>query len=97
MAEVTIDPGRTGRVCVSIRLSREDSSIFSAAEVMVVLTPQAQPATPSLFRPAMRQSDGTWQVDRLEIGQPGIWIVKLNVAPETGEPFVLDAPVVIER
>jgi putative copper resistance protein D len=97
MAEVTINPGRAGRVRVSIRLSREDSSIFSAAEVMVVLTPQAQPATPSLFRAAMRQSDGTWQVDGLEIGQPGIWIVKLTVTPGTGEPFVLDAPVVIER
>jgi putative copper resistance protein D len=97
MAEVTIDPGRAGRVRVSIRLSQEDSAIFSAAEVMVVFTPQAQPGAPAISRAATRQSDGTWQVDGLEIGPPGIWIVKLTVMRTTGEPFVLDAPIMIDR
>ena len=97
MAEVTIDPGRAGRARASIRLTREESSVFAAAEVMVALTPKAQTGAAAISRPATRLSDGTWQVDGLEIGQPGIWIMKLTVAPRTGEPFVLDAPVVIER
>jgi hypothetical protein len=33
----------------------------------------------------------------LELGQPGIWIVKLTVTPLTGDRIVLDAPVVIGR
>jgi putative copper resistance protein D len=97
MADVIIAPGRLGAVRVSIRLSREDSSIFPAAGVLVVLTPQAQTDAPPLSRAATRLPDGTWHVDRLEIGQPGIWIVKLTVAAGSGEPFVLDAPIVIER
>jgi putative copper resistance protein D len=97
MAEVTIAPGHAGPARASIRLTREDSSIFAAAEVMLVLTPQAQAGAPPLSRAATRLSDGTWQVDGLEIGQPGIWIVKLTVTPGTGAPFVLDAPVVIDR
>ena len=97
MADVTIAPGRRGPVRVSIRLTREDSSVFTAAGVLVVLTPQAQSGAPPLSRAATRLADGTWQADGLEIGQPGIWIVKLTVAPGTGEPLVLDAPIVIER
>jgi hypothetical protein len=27
----------------------------------------------------------------------GVWIVKLTVKSDAGEPFVLDAPIVIER
>jgi hypothetical protein len=42
-------------------------------------------------------SNGIWQVDQLEIGQPGIWVVKLTVKSDNGELFVLDAPIVIER
>jgi putative copper resistance protein D len=97
MAEVTIAPVRAGRTRVDIRLSRDDSSIIAAAEVMVKLTPKAANGASAISRAAKRLPDGNWQVDGLEIGQPGIWIVKLTVTPLTGDRIVLDAPVVIGR
>ena len=96
MADVTIDPGRTGKARVDIRLSREDSSVFAASEVVIYLTPQDKPGLPPVSRSATRMLGGVWRVDRLEIGQPGVWIVNLIVKPATGAPIVLDAPVVVE-
>ena len=51
----------------------------------------------SVERAAVRMPDGTWTVDGLEIGQPGIWTVRVIVTSEAGKPIVLDAPIVIER
>jgi putative copper resistance protein D len=97
MADVTIDPGHAGLVRVSIRLTREDSSTFAATGVSVVLTPQAQSGMPPISRAATRLSDDTWQVEGLEIGQPGIWMLAVTVTAGAGEPIVLDAPIVIDR
>lgn len=97
MAEVTIAPDHPGVARASIRLISEDLSPLAANDVTLVLTPQAPISTPPISRTATRLSDGTWEVDELEIGQPGIWIVKLTVKSNSGEPFVLDAPIVIER
>ena len=97
MAEVTIAPDRPGVARASIRLMSEDFSPLAASDVAFVLTPQAPTSIPPIFRAATRLSDGTWEVDELEIGQPGVWIVKLTVKSDVGEPFVLDAPIVIER
>ena len=97
MADVTIDPGRAGRVRVSIRLSREDSSNFAASGVSLVLTPQAAAGALPISRVATRSTDDTWEVDGLEIGQPGIWTVAVTVRTGSGQPIVLDAPIVIER
>jgi putative copper resistance protein D len=96
MADVTIDPGRTGWVTVKVRLSREDSSLFAVKEVHVALDPPAGTRA-MLRRDAVSMPDGTWQVQRLEIGLPGIWTVKLTILPESGPPIVLDGPIVIEQ
>ena len=96
MADVTIDPARPGPVRIDIRLSREDSSDFSASEVVIYLTPREKYGGPPLSRTAKRLASGVWQVDGLEIGQPGVWVLNLIVKPPTGDPIVLDAPVVID-
>jgi copper transport protein len=97
MADVTIEPGRAGPARARILLMREDFSIFTAKALTFVLTPQAGTSIPPISRSAKRLPDGAWQVDGLELGQPGIWTVKLTINPGTAEPIVLDAPVVIER
>lgn len=96
MADVTIDPGRAGRSRASIRVSRENFSEFPAKSVRLDL---ASPTTAvrRLARSAVRMPDGTWQIDAIDLVQPGIWTVRVIVAPEAGAPIVLDAPVVIER
>jgi putative copper resistance protein D len=96
MADVTIDPGRVGTVSAEIRLSREDFSQLFAKEVTLALaSPDA--GSKSIERSAVRMPDGTWTIDRFEIGNSGIWTVRIIIAPEAGKPIVLDAPVVIER
>jgi copper transport protein len=97
MAEVTIAPDHPGVARASIRLMNEDFSPLAANDVAFLLTPQAPTSTPPISRTATRLPDGTWEVDELEIGQPGIWVVTLTVKADAGEPFVLDAPMVIER
>jgi putative copper resistance protein D len=97
MAEVTIAPNRPGRALASIRLMSEDFSPLAAHDVTFVLTPQAPTRTPPISRPATLLADGTWEVNGLEIGHAGVWIVKVIGTAETGEPFVLDASIVIER
>jgi hypothetical protein len=76
---------------------REDFSILTAKDVTLVLTPQAGLNVPAIEKHAKRLPDGAWEADGLEIGQPGVWTVKLTIRAGAGEPIVLDAPVVIDR
>ncbi len=96
MADVTIDPGRAGQAAVTIRVSREDFSRFPAKDVRLSLEPpKASQQAPD--RPAVEQIDGSWLVDAAELAGPGVWTVRVIVTPPTGDPIVLDAPVVIAR
>lgn len=103
MADVTIDPGRTGQAAVTIRVSREDLSRFPAKDVRLSLDPpkvsldppKGAPHTPD--RPAVEQIDGSWLVDAAVLAVPGVWTVRVIVTSPAGEQIVLDAPVVIER
>jgi putative copper resistance protein D len=96
MADVTIDPGRAGTASVVIRVSREDFTEFPAKEVQLALDPPGNGAG-GVEGAARRMSDGTWRIDRLEIGQPGIWAASVIVTSEAGKSIVLNAPVVIDR
>jgi putative copper resistance protein D len=97
MADVSITPGRAGPARAAILLLQEDFTPFTAKAVTLLLTPRALPGVASISSSAIRQPDGSWTVDRLALGAPGIWVVKLTVTPEAGAPFVLDAPIVIDR
>ncbi len=96
MADVTIDPGRAGRTKATIRVSREDFPDFAAKEVRIALDPPASSLRAGEHA-TRRMLDGTWQADDIDIPQSGIWTVRVIVTPVTGQPIVLDAPIVIER
>jgi copper transport protein len=96
MADVTIAPGRAGPVRATIRVSREDSTDFAVKELRLALDPPIATGK-SIERAAVRRPDGTWQIDRIGLEQAGIWTVRVIVVPASGQPFVLDAPIVIER
>ncbi len=96
MADVTITPGRASSATATIRVSREDGDEFAAKEVRLALDPPTGTAQP-IDQPAIRQPDGSWKVPRLDIGQPGIWTVRVILMTDGGQPRVLDAPIVIER
>lgn len=96
MADVTIDPGRTGTVTAIIRVSREDSADFSPKDVKLALDPPGSDLS-SEARATVRMDDGTWQADNIPIPQRGIWTVRVIITPEVGQPIVLDAPIIIGR
>ncbi|MEP7030323.1 MAG: copper homeostasis membrane protein CopD [Pseudolabrys sp.] len=95
MADVTIDPGQSGTATATIRVMREDSSVFEARVVALALDPPGAAST-SEARTASRMADGTWQVGDIALQPSGIWTVRVIVAPPRGETIVLDAPIVIE-
>ncbi|MGA7388074.1 MAG: hypothetical protein WBW99_09115, partial [Pseudolabrys sp.] len=56
-----------------------------------------KPGPLPIYRTAVRRSDGTWEVDRVDLSQAGNWTVKVIVSSTSrGKPIVLDAPIVIE-
>jgi putative copper resistance protein D len=94
MADVTIDPGRAGPISARIRVLHEDSSEFPANEIRFALDPPA-PGPQPVDRAAVRQPDGTWQVEGIALEQPGNWIVRVIINAADGRKIVLDAPIVI--
>ncbi|MDI1346181.1 MAG: copper homeostasis membrane protein CopD [Pseudolabrys sp.] len=96
MADVTIDPGHAGNSTATIRLSRDDSSVYFARSVQITLAPREFVAPP-VERAAAQMPDGTWRIENLEIPRAGVWTLRLDVDIGTGAPVVLDAPIVITQ
>ncbi|HTT47850.1 MAG TPA: hypothetical protein VMG39_07590, partial [Pseudolabrys sp.] len=49
-----------------------------------------------ISRAAAHLPDGTWEVNGLDLPQPGAWTVRVIVPTNHGTPLVLDSPIVIE-
>ena len=95
MADVTIRPGRTGRARATIRLWNEDFGPLDARQVSLTLTAPAAASNPTP-RPAQQGRDGAWQVDGIELSEPGNWTVTVDVALDQTKRLTLTAPIVIE-
>ncbi len=96
MADVTIDPGRTGRNTVVIRLANEDSTVFAARSVRVMLAPR-EGGGAMIEGTAELSPDGTWTIAGLAIPRAGVWVVRVLVDNERDPPFVLDGPIVFTQ
>ena len=95
MADVTIRPGRTGHARATIRLWNEDFEALEARQVSLTLTAPAAPSNPTPL-PARQGRDGAWQVDDIELSQPGNWTVTVDVLLGPTKHLTLSAPIVIE-
>ena len=95
MAEVTIEPGRTGTANAHIRVLRDDFSEFPAKSVELVLDPPG--AGLKIVRSAAHLPDGNWEVNALNLAEPGVWTVRVIIPNDRAAPIVLDAPIVIDR
>ncbi len=95
MADVTIRPGRTGRARATIRLWNEDFEALDARQVSLTLTAPAAAGNPTP-RPARQGRDGAWQVDGIELSEPGNWTVSVDVVLDGNKHLTLTAPIVIE-
>ena len=94
-ADVTIIPGRTGIVRATVRLWNEDFDPLDAQEVTLILTAPSPGSKPTT-RFASQGSDGVWQVDGVELSQPGNWTVAVAAVLSPTSRLMLAAPIVIE-
>src|SRR5580704_13710421 len=94
MADVTIRPGRTGRARATIRLWNEDFEALNARQVSLTLTAPTAPVGSAHL--ARQGRDGAWQVDGIELSEPGNWTVSVDVALDQTKHLTLTAPIVIE-
>ncbi len=95
MADVTIRPGRTGRARATIRLWNEDFGPLEARQVSLTLTAPAAASQPTPLL-ARQRRDGAWQVDGIELSEPGNWTVTVDVVLDPTKRLTLTAPIVIE-
>ena len=94
MADVTIQPGHPGEARATIRLWNGDFEPIEARAVKFSITSPSGDKSPE--RPAREDADGAWQVDRIELSQPGNWTVTVNAELTATHRAVLAAPIVIE-
>jgi copper transport protein len=95
MADVMIAPGRPGQARATIHLWNDDFEPLDAREVKFSVTPPAGRAKQSA-RIAVQDADGAWQIDGIELSQPGNWTVTVDAALGSNDRLVLSAPIVIE-
>lgn len=96
MAEVTVAPGRAGPANVNIRILDENFSELPANAVHLTMEPPA-PGPAPIDRAAVRQADGTWAVDGIDLPTAGNWTVRVTIGGNYATKIVLDGPIVIER
>ena len=87
-------PSRAGRARATIRLWNEDFEALNARQVSLTLT--APTAAVGNAHPARQGRDGAWQVDGIELSEPGNWTVSVDVALDQTKHLTLTAPIVIE-
>ena len=89
-----IEPGRVGTAHATIHLWNADFGPLEAHAVTFTLTPPAggKPIT----RTAVQDADEAWQVDGIELSQPGNWMVTVDVVLGPDNRLVLEAPIVID-
>jgi copper resistance protein D len=100
MADVMIEPGRAGAAAhVTIHLWDDDFALLPAKAVTLTLTPPEaaeKAGAKPVMRAALQDSDQAWQIDGIELPQPGNWTVTVNAVLGAGPSLVLEAPIVID-
>jgi copper resistance protein D len=95
MADVMIEPGRVGTAHATVHLWDGDFAPLAARELKVSIAPPVAGSTPTT-RIAVQDSDGAWQVDGLDLTQPGNWTVTVDADLNSGSRVELAAPIVID-
>jgi copper resistance protein D len=95
MADVTIMPGRVGTARATIRLLNDDFEPLAAERLILTLTPPGAAVQP-VMRPAVKNQDGSWEIDGVALSQAGNWTVTIDAGLATKRRLLLDAPIAIE-
>jgi copper resistance protein D len=95
MADVMITPGHAGPARATIHLWNDDLEQLDAREVKFSVTPPAGGSKPAAHV-AVQDADGAWQVDGIELSQPGNWTATVDATLGPNNRLVLSAPIVID-
>jgi copper resistance protein D len=95
MADVMIEPGRVGTAHATVHLWNEDFEPLAARDLKFSVAAPAAGSTPTTHT-AVQDSDGAWQVDGIDLTQPGNWTVTVDTDLASGSRVVLAAPIVID-
>jgi putative copper resistance protein D len=95
MADVMIEPGRVGTAHATVHLWNEDFEPLAARDLKFSIAAPVAGSTPTTH-PAAQDSDGAWQVDGIDLTQPGNWMVTIDADLSSGNRAVLAAPIVID-
>ncbi len=100
MADVMIRPGRVGPAQATIHLWNDDLEPLDVHDVKLSVTSPSSGSNAGgsklQARVAVQDADGAWQVDGLELAQPGNWTVTVDAALGAKNRIVLSAPIVIQ-
>jgi copper resistance protein D len=95
MADVMIEPGRVGKAHATVRLWTEDFEQLDAQTMTLTLT-APEPGSKAVAHIAVPNADGAWQIDGIELSQPGNWTVEVDAVLAPSRRLELDAPIVID-
>ncbi len=95
MVDVIIEPGHVGTAGVTVRLWNENMEPLDARNVTVALT-APPPGSKAKTYAAARDQDGNWQVDGVDLAEPGNWGVAVDAELSSNTRLRLAAQIVID-
>jgi hypothetical protein len=93
MANVTVSPGRSGPVDISIQLETVDETPLSAKSVLITLSdPDSGKKLPVVT--ASHAADDGWEA-KVSLA-PGKWMLALNIAISDADHVEVESPILIK-
>ncbi len=95
MVDVIVEPGHVGTAGVTIRLWNENMEPLDARNVTVTLT-APPPGSKARTYATTRDQDGNWEVDGVDLAEPGNWGVAVDAVLSSNTKLQLAAQIVID-
>jgi len=95
MVDIIIEPGHVGTAAATIRLWNDNMEPLDARELTLTLTAPT-PASKAKAYAATRDDDGNWQVDGIDLTEPGNWAVAVDAVLGSNANLKLAAEIVID-
>jgi copper transport protein len=94
MALVTVDPGRTGRAAMTIRLVSPSGSSLTPKEVVVAVSSPSSGIEP-FERHAVQAGPGIWRIEDLVFPVAGAWQLRIDVLVSDFDQIMLEGGIEI--
>lgn len=95
MVDVIVEPGHVGTADATIRLWNENVEPLDARAVTLTLTAPTFGSKATTYA-ATRDQDGNWQIQGIDLAEPGNWYVAVDAVLGFNTRFQLAAQIVIE-